>query len=372
MSYYLLPNNNNTIIVNPYASDVSSNEPIISYSLYNYYKDLYKYAYNMTNNNDKSNNDISLNSYEEVVKNVNPYEYLFSKIPGTNLSISKLETKSNLFYDLLEICNIFNLSEYFYKKKIFSLHVSKNYSDSIKMFEVLRHDFNDENIYFEEAEEFNISKSINNIKFDSLFFETKNDTIENYIKSFMEAIIIILRHITSGGISIIKINEVFHKPIIDIIYFLSSLFEKVYLIKPNTSNITTFDKYIICINFLFDESNLNIFKLNYYKLFIFLKKNEKKHIISVLDDEIPYYFITKLLEINNIMGQQQLETLDQIVGILKNKNKEEKLEVLKKINIQKCIKWCEKYAMPHNKNTEKANIFLPINKEDDIIDDLIC
>jgi hypothetical protein len=51
------------------------------------------------------------------------------------------------------------------------------------------------------------------------------------------------------------------------------------------------------------------------------------------------------------------------MNILKNKNKEEKIEIIKKSNIQKSVAWCEKYKIPCNKFSEKTNIFLPINKE---------
>jgi hypothetical protein len=142
------------------------------------------------------------------------------------------------------------------------------------------------------------------------------------------------------------------------------LFEKVYVIKPNTSNITTFDKYIICKNFIFNESKINQYKVNYLNLLIFLKKLEDKYIISIFDFDLPYYFTTKLTDMNVTIGQQQLEALDQIISILKNKNKDDKIETIKKSNIQKSVSWCEKYKIPCNKFTEKTNIFLPIVKDD--------
>jgi hypothetical protein len=66
---------------------------------------------------------------------------------------------------------------------------------------------------------------------------------------------------------------------------------------------------------------------------------------------------------NIIIGQQQLESLDMIINIIKNKNKEDKIETIKKTSIQKSVSWCEKYKIPCNKFSEKTNIFLPINKE---------
>ena len=74
----------------------------------------------------------------------------------------------------------------------------------------------------------------------------------------------------------------------------------------------------------------------------------------------PYYFINKIEESNVSIGFQQIEQIDQILNILKNKNKEDKLENLKKNNIQKCIQWCDKFKIPHNKFVEKNNIFLAL------------
>lgn len=66
---------------------------------------------------------------------------------------------------------------------------------------------------------------------------------------------------------------------------------------------------------------------------------------------------------NIIIGQQQIESLDMIINIIKNKNREDKIETIKKTSIQKSVSWCEKYKIPHNKFYDKTNIFLPINKE---------
>jgi hypothetical protein len=74
---------------------------------------------------------------------------------------------------------------------------------------------------------------------------------------------------------------------------------------------------------------------------------------------VPYYFKNKIDDLNIIIGQQQIEALDQIISLFKNKNND-KIETIKKSNIQKSVFWCEKYNIPCNKFTEKINIFLPI------------
>ena len=86
---------------------------------------------------------------------------------------------------------------------------------------------------------------------------------------------------------------------------------------------------------------------------------------------LPTFFLNKLEEFNIITGQQELNAMNQIISLMKMKNKEDKIENYKKINVHKCISWCEKYKIPSNKFNEKNNIFLPlikIEKEDDVID----
>ena len=86
-------------------------------------------------------------------------------------------------------------------------------------------------------------------------------------------------------------------------------------------------------------------------------KNEAINIHSIIDGEIPYYFINKIDDINIIIGQQQLEYICQIINIFKNGNKNEKIEFIKKNNIQKSVNWCEKFKIPCNKFLDKTNIF---------------
>ena len=339
MSYYILPKINNTININPTYTEDENNEPIISISLYNYYNQLKTQIDNIS--------DIPV-IYEEIIKIVNPYEYIFSKVPGSKFSVSKLKPQTNIFYDFLEITTSLNIFEQFKNESISSLHISPNYNDTIDCVEMLRENFDDDINYFNELNDNNI-KIIGEKKFNFLFFETKNSNINEYIISLIEYVMIILRNHRSNGHCIIKVSEIFHKPIVDILYFLSSLFEKTYILKPNTSNITTFDRYIICKNFQINESKLQNYKFNYYRLLVFIKKIEDKKIFSIFDFDVPYYFSTKINDINIIIGQQQLEGLNLAINLLKNKNKDDKIELLRKTHIQKSVLWCEKYKIPCNK-----------------------
>lgn len=359
MSYYILPKNINLINVNPQYSEKKC-LPYISNSLLNYYIQTKKQIIEMFNND----SDLSNNTFEQATKIINPYEFIFSKVPGSKFSVSKLKQKTNIFYDLLEISNNLNIFDNFTtSNNINFLHITPNYSDSIECFEMFRencsdkHLFND-NIKLENKLENNLQISEN--KFDFIFLEVD---ISDYFNTFIHAILIILKNQNNKGISIIKIDNIFYKPIVDMIFFLSSLYDKVYICKPNTNNVTSYEKYIVCKNFIHNEDSNTYLKFNYLKLFVFIKKMDNKNIISILDFDIPYYFKNKLDDLNIIIGQQQLDALDQIISIYKNKNKDEKCEMLKKNNIQKSVSWCEKYKIPCNKFTEKINIFLPIANE---------
>jgi len=77
-------------------------------------------------------------------------------------------------------------------------------------------------------------------------------------------------------------------------------------------------------------------------------------------------YIKKKKNKNIKIRKKKQEAIEQIINILKNKNKENKIENIKKTNIQKSVSWCEKYKIPCNKFTDKINIFLPIIKEPEI------
>ena len=358
MSYYILPKNNNTIYLNPISCETHVYEPYLSRSLYSYYSEIKEQITNTL----LHCNDLSYNTFDEIIKVVNPHEYIFSKVPGSKFSVSKLRPNTNLFYDFLEVSNCINIFDKFLNQKINSLFVTNNECDVIECFEMIREGCNDDITRYSFLNE-DVIKNIQDKKFDFIFFETSETSANEYICHLLQLVITILSNQNVKGDAVIKLNGIFFRPIVEIIYLLTTLFENVYIIKPNSNNVTTFDKYLVCKNFINNENSITHNKSNKLKLEFFFKTFQNNYVTSILDFELPYYFNTKLDDINITIGHQQLETLDQIISILKNKNKNEKIETIKKTNIQKSVNWCEKYKIPYNKFTEKTNIFLPIMKE---------
>lgn len=355
MSYYILPKNINVVNVNP-AISLEKCKPYLSYSFLNYYSEIKKQIIEMFT----FDSDLSDNTFDDAIRIINPYEFIFSKVPGSKFSVSKLKPNTNLFYDLYEILNNLNFFDNFKNSPIKSLHISSNYNDSIECFEMFREGLDDEIIKFNSLD---IDNELTENDFEYIFYETNSSNEQEYFISLVKLLITILRNQKCNGNVIIKIKDILHKPVLDSLYFLTSLYDKVYLVKPNTNNITSLDRYIVCKSFQYNEKSRTYLRLNAIKLIVLLKKLDSKNIIDILGYDVSYYFKNKIDDLNIIIGQQQIEALNQIITIFKNKNKNEKIESIKKSNIQKSVSWCEKHKIPCNKFTEKINIFLPIINE---------
>jgi hypothetical protein len=91
------------------------------------------------------------------------------------------------------------------------------------------------------------------------------------------------------------------------------------------------------------------------------QKEIKTHMDSLFNFNLPYYFINRVEEFNAIFGQQQIENISTTLNLIDN-NKYDKLDVIKKSNIQKCIQWCQQHGFDYNNSLQQNNIFL-MNKK---------
>ena len=359
MSYYILPKKNKLIDVNPrYHVNIHDLKPIVSFSLIFYFNELIEQICINSKNNDT----------EMISQLINPYEYIFTRVSGCDFSISKLNVLSNTFYCMMEMIHIFNLFDRYNNRNIKSLHFTNDLSlSTIECLNFLRENKEDIHLYEKIDYSKNYIEKYENI--DLLYFELEEEKYNNlndYVIGLIHILCNIFKYQNEHGVSIIKINDIYYKPILDIIYILTSNFEKNYIIKPSTSNILKFDKYIVCKNFNPIFKNIYLEKLEKILSVNSLSSLSLSFspIISLISHELPYYFMNKVEEANIIIGHQQLESMEQFVNMLKNKYKEDKIEILKKNNIQKCIQFCEKFKIPYNSFFNKVNIFLPeIKKE---------
>jgi hypothetical protein len=366
MNYYTLPKTNNKIKLEPNIS-ATTIKPYISQTLLNYHDEI-KDEVNQLYYYNKNYNV----SYDDIIKIVNPYEYIFSRVPGSNYSVSKLKTKSNMFYELFEIIQTIDLLDSFKFDIMNSLIVGENYEDSLECLEMLRENYNIDKFFCFYEYNSKLHNCIEKNKFNFVIYELNkyNDVNQNII-NLLELLVIIFTQLKENSIIIIKLNNTFYKPILEIMYLLNSLFEKTLVVKPNTSDITSFDKYIILQKLRLNQYYFDLFNNYNTVLSDFIKNYNTKldinnynnissnnlNIQTIIKHDLPMYFLNKIDDINIIIGQQQLEAVNQIINMLKSKNIEDRIEIMKKNNIQKSVNWCEKFKIPCNKFSDKINIF---------------
>ena len=88
MSYYILPKNYNILTVEPtWSQEMCS--PYISHSLLNFFNMINGQLIYMLDGTDIS--------YNDVIQVINPYGYIFSKVPGSKFSVSKLNVYQDDF-----------------------------------------------------------------------------------------------------------------------------------------------------------------------------------------------------------------------------------------------------------------------------------
>jgi hypothetical protein len=382
MSYYILPKINTEITIDPCLNiSMHALVPYISHSIVNYLNEV-------TNTLQLSLVAEKSYTFKSIYHLVHPYEYLFSTIPNSNISVSKLKPASSIFYDIMEIYNTLKITDVLPSKfGMNALYYGKNSSSVLECIQLLREEYDDNNILIEPIlfKQPIISSTTNTtpaeIKYppipdhikgicDFIYFDLHNNNklldINDYVLELLKVIMLMLKYQSSCGSFILKINHVYYKPVIDVLYIISSLYEKVYIIKPSTTNNIIDDKYLVCKTFVCQPQQASEYFEKINKIYTICYKDRHDIIIqSLIKNELSVYFLNKIEESNIIIGQQQIESYDQLINLLKNKNKVDKIETMRKNNIQKCMNWCDKYALPYNKFADRINIFLPTNVYDD-------
>jgi 23S rRNA U2552 (ribose-2'-O)-methylase RlmE/FtsJ len=174
-----------------------------------------------------------------------------------------------------------------------------------------------------------------------------------------------------NGSFILQIFDCFTEATIDMIAILSSFYKKVYITKPNTSRLSSSEKYIVCKGFLYHDASMWYpYILKSFMEMMSIPPNIYIHRF-LSGGTIPYYFITKIEDYNAIFGQQQIEHIHYTISIMdiklcscdnftssNSKNmtvcnsdtliKSEKIESIITENVKKCVYWCIKHNIPYN------------------------
>lgn len=326
-------------------------------------------------------------------KYTNQYEYIHTPVPNTKYSVCKLNPLSRSFYKMIEICRTLKLLDYYPTNNFVSFHFAEGPGGFIEAIKYLRDNLNDKYYGMTLIDKDNLSipgwkKSADflndnpNIKL--WYGKTGNGDIlncENLIECYnqfhskcqfvtgdggfdftsnfknQETVSLKLSFAQcayafacqkKGGDFILKLFDTYTQASIDLLYILSSVYEKILIFKPYTSRQANSEKYIICKNFKFNDTKEIVYKMH----FILKSYREDKYPYRFLNCSIPYRFICSIQEINAILGQSQLENITSTIHLIDlclTEKIDERLELLKRNNIIKCINWCQKFKLQYNK-----------------------
>jgi 23S rRNA U2552 (ribose-2'-O)-methylase RlmE/FtsJ len=383
MNYYQLPRIHNDVY--KYIECIEGTElpqPVISNALSGY---LYEIKDNI------NNREHEWNIYK---KYTNPYEYIHSIIPQKKRSVSKIKPLSRSYFKMLEIINKFHFN-FDSLKSMTSFHLAEGPGGFIEALSSYRN--NQQDIYIgmtilnDNKNDTNIPGWKNSESFlrknKNVFIETGIDktgdilSIENFLyckdkfgssidfitadggfdfsldfnnqettitKLLFAQICFAISMQKHGGSFVLKVFDIFMQHSIDLITILSSFYGNVYVIKPQTSRIANSERYIVCKDFIF-TTNEEFYPYLYNAFNQMTKKDDttNRWIHRFLSVPIPYYYSSKLEEINAILGQQQIENIYQTIYLMNNECRQDKIELMMKSNIQKCTLWCLKYNIPY-------------------------
>jgi len=387
MTFFLLPKTNFYIDKYIHYSELSETEsPVfISNSL----------SYYLSNIKEKINTREKI--WDIYKKYTNPYEYIHSPTPMKRRSVSKYKPISRSYFKMIEILKLFELN---YDAPIRSFHLAegpggfiealamrRNCTEDKYIGMTLQDTTNDSNIPAWKKSQSFLNRFPNvvlengadgtgnilvleNLKYCREKYKNSMDLISadggfdfsmdfNHQEIFISKLLFAQMAFAitmqkQGGTFILKIFDCFMKHSIDILFILSCFYEKVYIIKPQTSRYANSEKYIVCKGFI--KVNRGDFYEVLEKCFVDMLKNKKEVPCRFLNIDVPYFFIQKVEEYNAIFGQKQIQNIHFTMSLIDNKYKQEKIDGLIKKNIQKSTDWCIKYEIGYNLLFTNTNI----------------
>lgn len=327
-------------------------------------------------------------------KYTNPYEYVHTCVPYKKRCVSKYKPLSRSYFKMIEIINTFGLQ--FTPAPIRSFHLAEGPGGFIEAISTVRKNPKDVYIGITLMDDKNDPNIPGWKKTDAFLRNNRNVYIEygadntgnilsldNYIgckdqyKSSMDLITadggfdfsldfnmqemniakllfaqvcyaVVLQK--KGGSFILKVFDCFMSHSVDVLYILSSFYNKVYMMKPYTSRYANSEKYIVCKDFLYSSCDAFFPFLHraFEKMISVRESHAPTYISRFLNIPVPAFYISKVEEYNAIFGQQQLENIHYTVSLIDNKHNQDKIDILIKGNIQKCIQWCTRYGIPYH------------------------
>jgi 23S rRNA U2552 (ribose-2'-O)-methylase RlmE/FtsJ len=400
MTYYLLPRTNMNLYKNiDYIPTEDSPQIFISNSLAHY---LYAMKENIDNREQQ---------WDVFKKYTNPFEYIHTVIPFRKKCVSKHKPLSRSYFKMVELCQLFTLIPNT-SSPLTTFHLAEGPGGFIEAIARLRSQNTVVNIekdkYYgmtllDDEEDANIPSwkksadflkefqqnvvlengkdgtgnilNLENFQYIAQKYASSMDIVTadggfDFSMDFNQQEIMIGKLLFAqiayavslqkkGGSFVLKLFDCFMQHTVDLLEVLASFYEKTHIVKPQTSRYANSEKYIVCVGFLYKDS------AEYFPHFrtCFEKMVSMKddNCLRFLKSQTNYGFLQKLEEYNAIFGQKQIQNIHYTFSLMDSKGKNDKIDVLIKMNLKKSVDWCIKYKIQYNIFSTNSNIFIPDN-----------
>lgn len=153
------------------------------------------------------------------------------------------------------------------------------------------------------------------------------------------------------GSFICKLFDSYSNVTVQLMYFISCLYEEVYFVKPLTSRPANSEKYMVALAF---KGFSNEVEEQYYigQLEEILDKwdniSSDKLIVKSIFENPPNEFYNRITEYNDQSYKMQNEYINKILHTIENKPTWKELEKILYQQTEKAVEWCQEYHLSIN------------------------
>lgn len=152
-----------------------------------------------------------------------------------------------------------------------------------------------------------------------------------------------------NGTLIFKIPNTTTRIYHELLFILSILYQKVVIMKPHVSDLYTSEKFVICKQLLPHGSLVKLYDFGISIIFKVTQREKEFHLTNLIGTDLPLHFMNRINECNVIIGQQQLDVMNNVNIMMNTPHMEEKLHMLTKRASYKSTQWCQKHQIPYTK-----------------------
>lgn len=301
----------------------------------------------------------------EIVLNKSLFDYLSSaydyikhrniNIKKNNISFGRLInektehpqlSKPSSFLTIIEIINMLKERTFVSKNKYNVANFGESPTDFKSAFNII---FNlKHNVSYKDRVDclLNVEKYELLLYLDSVAEEldyNKKEATQSI--NILDVIPRMLRGQMINGTAVIKVYDLYTSLSLYILYLLSAAYKYVYIFKPVNDDCECSEKYIICDGFRLNHEQISrlIDEIEHFPSIV--SENQHNYTDFYSRIKLPFHYISKLNEINSILGQQCLEHVNHIINLsnASKSNNQHKSEGVNKKNQYNCDVWCKKH-----------------------------